>query len=202
MIRINLLPVKELAAAVQRRRELTIGVVVLSLAALLLIAAYFQQTWQLSELNSELASLRNDIQLINVKVKQLGDMQNKIKELNNKYRVIADLNKKKSGPVGVMESLSSATPSRLWLTEFKEAGGKLTIIGMAVDNQTVADFLKALAATAYYRDVELVETTQMAQDAGPYKKFSIRTSLHYLPQVETGKANSAGAPKTKEGKQG
>jgi len=202
MIRINLLPVKELVAAVQRRREMTIGVVVLSLAALLLIAAYLQQTWQISALSSELTTLRSDIQLINAKVKQVGDLQNKIKELNNKYGVIADLTKKKSGPVGVMESLSSATPSRLWLTEFKETAGKLTINGLAVDNQTVADFLKALAATAYYRDVELVETTQVAQDPGPFKKFSIRTTLDYLPRGETGKPKSDRAPVTKEGKQG
>jgi type IV pilus assembly protein PilN len=82
-----------------------------------------------------------------------------------------------------MESLSAATPSRLWLTEFKEIGGKLTIGGFAADNQTVADFLKALAATAYFRDVELVETAQGTQESGPFKKFVIRTSLFYAPQA-------------------
>jgi type IV pilus assembly protein PilN len=182
MIRVNLLPVKELLAAVRRRRELTIGAIVLGAAALVLVGLFLKQTYELSTLNNELTSLRNEIQTLNTKVKQVGDLQNKITDLNAKHKVIADLNRKKAGPVGVMESLSAATPARLWLTEFREIGGKVTVTGFAADNQTVADFLKGLAATAYFRDVELVETTQGAQDASPYKRFSIRAAVLYLPQ--------------------
>jgi type IV pilus assembly protein PilN len=182
MIRVNLLPVKELLAAVRRRQELTIGAIVLGAAALVLLGLFLKQTYELSTLNNELTSLRNEIQTLNTKVKQVGDLQNKIKELNAKHQVIADLNRKKAGPVGVMESLSAATPTRLWITEFREIGGRVTMLGFAADNQTVADFLKALAATPYFRDVELVETTQGAQDASPYKRFSIRAAVLYLPQ--------------------
>lgn len=198
MIRVNLLPIKELMAAVRRRREMTIGGIVLGAAALILVLLFAYQTYELSSLNSELTTLRNDIQALNVKVKEVGDLQNRIKEFTSKHKVIADLNKKKAGPVGVMESLSAATPSRLWLTEFKEIGGKLTISGLAADNQTVADFLKALAATAYFRDVELVETSQGSQEVGPFKRFSIRTAVFYLPQPAAAKPGTI-AP-AKEGK--
>ena len=183
MIRINLLPVKELMAAVRRRRELTLGAIILGSATLVLLGLFLKQTYELSALNNELTNLRNDIQALNTKVKQVGDLQNKIKDLNAKHKVIADLNRKKSGPVGVMESLSAATPARLWLTEFREIGGRVTVTGFAADNQTVADFLKGLAATVYFRDVELVETTQGAQEASPYKRFSIRATVLYLPQT-------------------
>ncbi|HVO93289.1 MAG TPA: PilN domain-containing protein [Terriglobales bacterium] len=200
MIRINLLPVKELMAAVRRRRELTIGSIVLGVAAFVLFVSFLYQTFELSTLNSELTTLRNDIQTLNVKVKEVGDLQNRIKEFSSKHKVIADLNKKKAGPVGVMESLSAATPSRLWLTEFKEIGGKLTISGFAADNQTVADFLKALAATAYFRDVELVETTQGSQEGGPFKRFTIRTAVYYLPQPAAKTAGGAAAATTQDKK--
>jgi type IV pilus assembly protein PilN len=198
MIHINLLPVRELVAGVRRRRELTVGTIVVGAAALILAGLFSYQVYELATLNSELTTLRNDIQALNVKVKEVGELQNRIKEFNSKHKVIADLNRKKSGPVGVMESLSVATPSRLWLTEFKEIGGKLTISGLAADNQTVADFLKSLATTVYFRDVELVETTQ-GQEAGAFKKFTIRTSLYYLPQPATGKKTAA-APAKEEKK--
>ena len=201
MIHVNLLPVKELLAAVRRRRELTLGTIVVGGAALILAGLFAYQVIELATLNSDLTTLRNEIQTLNVKVKEVGNLQNRIKEFNSKHKVIADLNRKKSGPVGVMESLSVATPSRLWLTEFKEIGGKLTISGFAADNQTVADFLKSLATTDYFRDVELVETTQGAQESGQFKKFTIRTAVYYLPQPATGKKpGTAGAP-AKEGKQ-
>lgn len=195
MIRINLLPVKERLAAVKRRRELTLGAAALGVATLILVGLFFKQTYELSALNNELASLRSEIQALNTKVKQVGELQNRIKEFNAKHKVITDLNRKKAGPVGVMESLSSSTPARLWLTEFREIGGRVTMTGFAADNQTVADFLKALATTAYFRDVELVETTQGAQDAGPYKRFAIRATILYLPQVVAASpASNAPAP--------
>lgn len=202
MIRVNLLPVKELMAAMRRRRELTIGGLVLGVALLIIVGLFSQQYYQISSLNSELAGLRNDIQALNTKVKQVGELQNRIKEFTSKHNVITGLNKKKSGPVGVMESLSAATPARLWLTEFKEIGGRLTINGIAADNPSVADFLKALAAFPYFRDVELVETTQGGQEVGPYKKFSIKSALSYLPQpAAVDKAGTTKIP-AKEEKRG
>jgi type IV pilus assembly protein PilN len=194
MIRINLLPVKELMAAVQRRRELTLGSIVLGAAALILIGLFLYQSYELSALNSELVDLRSEIQALNTKVKQVGQLQNRIKEFNARHKVIDDLNKKKAGPVGVMESLAGAAPTRLWLTEFRESGGRATMVGFAADNQTVAEFLTALAKTDYFREVELVETTQAPPDAGPYKRFSVRAAVLYLPQAPAAPAAAAPAP--------
>ncbi len=202
MIRVNLLPIKELMAATRRRRELTIGGLVFGVALLIIVGLFSQQYYQISSLNSELAGLRSDIQALNTKVKQVGELQSRIKEFTSKHNVISGLNKKKSGPVGVMESLSAATPAKLWLTEFKEIGGRLTINGLAADNPSVADFLKALAAFPYFKDVELVETTQGGQEVGPYKKFSIKALVSYLPQsVAADKAGTTKIP-AKEEKRG
>ena len=202
MIRVNLLPVKELLAAIRRRRELTIGGIVLGIAGLIIAVLFALQYYQLTSLNSELSTLRSEIQALNTKVKQVGDLQTRIKEFTAKHTVITDLNRKKAGPVGVMQSLSDATPTTLWLTEFKEIGGRLTMNGIAADNQTVADFLKALAKYPYFRDVELVETAQSAQDAGPYKRFAIRASVSYLPPTAAAVAAPGAKPSTKQEQRG
>ena len=179
MIRINLLPVKERKAEVSRRRELTLGGVVLGFTVLVLAGLYVYQLYRLSTLNSELVGLRDEIQALDVKVKQVGDLQNKIEEFKSKNKIIEDLERKKVGPVRVMESLSAAAPPSLWLTEFKDIGGNLVINGQAIDNQTVADFLKALVSSSYFKNVELVETTQGGPADGTYKKFSIKSVVSY-----------------------
>ena len=179
MIRINLLPVKERKAEVSRRRELTLGGVVLGSTVLVLAGLYVYQFYRLSTLNSELVGLRDEIQALDVKVKQVGDLQNKIEEFKSKNKIIEDLERKKVGPVRVMESLSAAAPPSLWLTEFKDIGGNLVINGQAIDNQTVADFLKALVSSSYFKNVELVKTTQGGPAAGTYKKFSIKSVVSY-----------------------
>ena len=181
MIRVNLLPFKELQAEVSRRREIVIGSVVLGAVVLLLAAAYFYQTYTLSRLENELAGLRSEIEALNIKVKEVGDLQNRIKEFKGKHKIIEELNKKKSGPVLVMESLSSATPTSLWLTELRESGGGVTMNGLAIDNQTIADFMKSLAASKYFTGVELVESTQGAGPNASLKRFSIKTGVVYRP---------------------
>ena len=137
MIRINLLPVKELKAEVVRRRELMIGGVSLALTGVLILGVYAHQWRQVSTVEKELEELRKELQVLNVKAKDVTELQRKVKEFEGKNKVIDDINKKKSGPVRVMESLAIATPSALWLTEFKEIGGNLTITGVAVDNISI-----------------------------------------------------------------
>jgi hypothetical protein len=66
MIRINLLPVKELKAEVVRRRELMIGGVSLALIGVLILLVYAYQWRQASTLERELDELRK-IQVLNVR---------------------------------------------------------------------------------------------------------------------------------------
>ncbi|MET0643871.1 MAG: hypothetical protein ABWZ17_05805, partial [Candidatus Binatia bacterium] len=103
MIRINLLPVKELKAEVVRRRELMIGGVSLALTGVLILGVYAYQWRQASSVEKELDELRNELQVLNVKAKDVAELQRKIKEFEGKNKVIEDINKKKSGPVRVME---------------------------------------------------------------------------------------------------
>ena len=195
MIRINLLPVKELKAEEVRRRELIIGGVSLALTGVLILGVYAHQWRQAAGLGKELEELRKELQVLNVKAKDVVELQRKIKDFAGKNKVIDDINKKKSGPVRVMESLALATPTTLWLTEFKETGGNLTITGVAVDNQTIAEFLKALAAHPYFSHTELVETTQNQQAGLPPRRFLIKSRLTYQPKVPPPSAvNPVSAP--------
>ncbi len=183
MIRINLLPTREQEAEVGRRQELVIAGVSLALTVIVLGAVFLNQASQVSGLEDQLGQLTSEITAINAKAKGVAELKNKIKTIRERLRIIDELSKKKTGPVRVMESLSSSTPKRLWLTEFKESGGAVTLSGLAIDNQTIAEFLKALSSSPYFQNVELVETTQVEEKGGRLKKFVMRSGLLYqLPQ--------------------
>jgi type IV pilus assembly protein PilN len=196
MIRINLLPVRELEAENVRRREMTIGGAVLGIGLLVMGGAYLFQWREQVRLENELTSLRSEIESLNVKVKEVGDLQNKIKDLGAKNKIFENLSKKRVGPVRVLESLSVAAPTSLWLTELRETGGNLVINGLAMDNQTIAEFMHALANSKYFNNVDLVEVVQEKSATPSLKKFSIKSALLYQPAetkpVETkGKAGPA-----------
>lgn len=193
MIRINLLSAREIRAEIGRRQNLTVAAASLGVTLALILIVFLYQFSRSTLLSSRLSGMRQEIAALESRAKEVTELQKNIGELKQKVKVIDDLSKKKVGPVRVMESLSGATPVRLWLTEFKENAGNLSLNGMAVDNQTVADFLKALSSTAYFKDVELVETSQAEQDKLLLKKFSLRSRLIYQPSVSASKSNDAGA---------
>lgn len=181
MIRINLLPVKQIKAEVGRRRDLALGALCLGVTVVAIAGLYVTQYGRAAYLEKELTNLRKELATLSVQAKDVTDLENKIKEVKSKHQVIEDINKKKAGPVLVMQSLSAATPGALWLTQFKETGGNLTITGVAVDNQTIAEFLKALGTHAYFKDTELVETTKTDQAGLPPRRFLIKSRLLYQP---------------------
>lgn len=202
MIRINLLPVREIEAKFGRRHELILAGLFVGLTIVLILGVYLFQSTRLSSLENGLAQLRKEVEALNTQVKGMEGIEKRIGVLKSKIKVIEDLNKKKTGPVRVMENLSSATPSRLWLTQFKETGGALSLNGLAVDNQTIAEFLKALSSSVYFNNVELVETTQIQQGDIPLKKFSIRSDLLYQPPPSASPKKGGAASAKKGGKQG
>jgi len=193
MIRINLLSAREIRAEIGRRQDLTVAAASLGVTLALILIVFLYQFSRSTLLSSRLSGMRQEIAALENRAKEVTELQKNIGELKQKVKVIDDLSKKKVGPVRVMESLSGATPVRLWLTEFKENAGNLSLNGMAVDNQTVADFLKALSSTAYFKDVELVETSQAEQDKLLLKKFSLRSRLVYQPLVPESKSSDTGA---------
>jgi len=179
VIRLNLLPVRELNAESDRRRDLTVAGISLVGTTLILMGIYLYQSAQLSKLAIELPAIRKEVEVLNGKVKELGNLEAKIKELKSKHKVIEDLRGQKMGPTLVMDSLAAAIPSSLWLIELKQSGGSLTINGLAMDNQSVAEFIRSLSLSDHFKNVELVETTQADPKVGPYKKFSIQSAISY-----------------------
>jgi type IV pilus assembly protein PilN len=184
MIRINLLSTREIEAEQGRRKDVVVTVLCLGGVAALCLVVFLYQFFRTTILQRQLAALKTEMASMEGAAKEVNDLQIKITALKQKLAVIDDLSKKKVGPVRVMETLSTSAPERLWLTEFKENGGSLTVTGMAVDNQTIADFLKALQSSQYFKDVDLVETVQSQQDKQALKKFAVRSRLLYQPQAE------------------
>src|SRR5262249_4352375 len=108
-----------------------------------------------------------------------------------KLRVIGQLEAKKVGPVRILADLSTATPDKLWLTEFSDTGGKFKVTGLGADEQTVADFLRRRNDSPLLPRVALAGASQVEQGGEKLKKFVISGSVDY--GAPAGGAMTAGA---------
>jgi type IV pilus assembly protein PilN len=199
MIRINLLPVKQAAQEERQRQEIIRAGLLLILLIALFVLLRVKQNHDIGQTEARIAAVEQTLKSLESQVRDVKDLEAKQKALDAKLKVISDLGRKRVGPVGVMNDLGKATPDRVWLTDFSEAGGSATITGHAVDNQIVAEFLRNLSMSRYFTTVDLVETTQEQSGENKLRKFIVKATINYAaaevkPATATAAATAAGKP--------
>ena len=179
MIRINLLPVREVEREAGRRQEARLVYLSVALVVVVLAGIEVASRMRLAPLKAEYAKLQSDIVALDKKSAELSKLEGERKELEEKLKTIATLEAKKIGPVNVLADLSDAAPEQVWLLEFKETGGLATISGLGLDDQTIAKFMRNLDGSPYFDNVDLVETTQSELDGVQLKRFVVNARLSY-----------------------
>lgn len=192
MIRINLIPTEEAERAAGRRRDLAIGTLALAAIAFLLVGAHLWQGVQLASAGRQLERLKTELARIAQPYADVQRMEQQKAELREKLKVIGQLEAKKVGPVRILADLATATPDKLWLTEFSDVGGTLKLAGLGVDEHTVADFLRRLGSLTFFHRVDLDETSQVDQGGAKLKKFLIQGQVDYAASAEGAQAAAAG----------
>ena len=117
-------------------------------------------------------------------------------DLNDKLHVIALLKKSKSGPVRVLDDLNTSIPDRSWLSTLKESENVLHIAGFALDNQTIAAFMKDLARSDFFESVDLEETKIAQKDGVKIRAFSLNSKINYAGKTKAVPTPSTLAPGT------
>ena len=155
MIRINLLPVR------QTQKRQTIQQQLLAGAAMVVMTIIVCIVWAASVSSTHDAKLKlkkqkqDELAQLQKIIGEVNEFNATKKELQEKLRVIDELRKSKSGPVRAMDDLASEIPNRVWVTEFAEASGAVTIKGQAIDHEDVSAFMKALQKSKYFTGVRL-----------------------------------------------
>ncbi len=187
MIRINLLPIKETERALGRRHQMSLVALGAATTLLIMLIPFLIQGRKLSNLNEEITQLTEEIQAMNLQVREVRDIDRLKREVQTKLRIIDDLNRKRIGPARVLEDLSGSTPDNLWLIDFNEVASSATFTGLALDNETIARFMRQLQNSPYFHSVDLVETSQQQQtgaanaDGSPsFTRFIVKAAIDYF----------------------
>lgn len=159
MIKINLLPFRAARKKENIKRQISIYVLVVLLLFSTMGFVFIRLNSRLSSLQAERDRTKKELAEYAGTNKKLAELKNKIQEIRAKLDVIRDLEKKKTGPVLLLDELTTAVPKgKLWLTSLREKGGALTLEGTAMDNNTVALFMTNLEKTPHITSVDLKST--------------------------------------------
>lgn len=174
MIRINLLPVKQL----KKKKRLRNEVIVFSAAfvGLLLILALvgLGLSQKISHLKGDIAGLQRKKASYQPILNKIKKLQADKKKLETKLAAIKELKQDSQLTVRVLDEVASRTPSsRLWLKSLKQSKGQLQLAGVALDNATIAQFMQQLNASPYFADADLSSSSQLEIAGRKLKSFSL-----------------------------
>ena len=179
MIRINLMPRAEARRQAARARDRQVAILILAaLVAIIALTEFFTRRTA-NRVQAEADEHQAELAQLSQKHNAAIQLDRKRKELEAKVQTIKVLERQRKGPVHVLDDLGAATPDTLWLTEMRESGGMVTLMGRGLDNQTIALFMRNLSASPYFTNVDLVETKQVEEGQAKLKEFSIRANVLY-----------------------
>jgi len=195
MIEINLLPVREARRAADLRQQGTQLLLVTILVAACIGYAHSQVTSRITTSQRRIVQMEADIKQFQPQLDQVAAFRKKKANLEKKIDVIDNLDRARSGPVRVLDELSTHTPERLWLTNFSTQGRKILLQGASLDNELVAVLLHALGESPYFAKVDL-DSTELGGERDGLKIVTFKLQA----VLAAPKAKNDAKPGNKKGK--
>ena len=176
MIEINLLPVREARRKESLRFQFTIFA--LTIFLLLLIIAYLN--WNVNKkekyINAQLKKVQEEVEQLKIKVGEIDELKKQKEKLEQKVSVIKELERGRLRATFILGELSQKIPDKVWIDSLDKSGRTLKMTGVALDNETIANFMTSLEQSKYFSGIELEVTEQINKGDLKLQKFTLRCS--------------------------
>ena len=155
MTKINLLPWRD-ELREQRKKKFVafcVGVAALGVASVFSGWVYFDQKLDDQEQANQLIVSTN--QNLDAQLKSLDGLQERRNAIIERMKLIQGLQGQRPITVRLVDELVRVTPPTMYLSKFTRTGDKFTIEGKAESPNTVAELLRNLEASPWYRNAFL-----------------------------------------------
>ena len=177
MIRINLLSDREAIRKETTRQQVSIFILSICLVLVILGGIQFYQYRQKKDLEQRIQYVQEELKELQKKVGEVEKYKEAKNELETKLQIIDRLEKDKMLVVQLLDGIGETIPDKMWLQDLGFKGAKLSLEGYAVDNETIATFMKQLERTKSFQTVELVLTEKKEVEGVGMKHFSLVATL-------------------------
>jgi type IV pilus assembly protein PilN len=190
MIRINLLPYRAAKKKENIRRQVSIFLLSIVAVALLVYVYNASLNNKIEKISADITSTQAQVTKYKKINEEIAEIKKKLDLLNRKIEVIESLERDRKVPVQTMDDLYQLlVQKRMWYTKIEDQAQNIKVNGIAIDNQTVADYMTRVEKSDNYQNVRLAAIKQhklQGQDLR-LKQFEVTFSR----QVETGPGNQA-----------
>lgn len=186
MIRINLLPFRTARKKENVRRQLSILLSSLLLVFALMFYINLRLNNQIKEVNNKIQNTKAEIAKYEKINKEIAEIKGKLEVLKTKMKVIGDLEADRYESVRYMDAMTKLiVPNRMWFVSFDTTGKTVNISGVAVDSQTVADFMTRIEGSKLFETVNLKTIKKQMVRQASLKNFEISCNKYAKQEVKS-----------------
>ena len=174
MLKINLLPIRQLQKRAKAKKQF-FGMLFLFLLVLALLALVgYSQVQNIKTLTARVNSLSAEKAKYTPILQKIAKLKKTREELERKTAVIKKLKSESSLTVRVLDEVANSVDnSRLWLKSLNQQNSSLTLKGVALDNQTIAQFMDTLKASPFVQNVSLTNSSLTVISGRNLKSFDL-----------------------------
>jgi type IV pilus assembly protein PilN len=196
MIRINLLPHREMRRERRKKDFIGLGVLTTIVAATLVFLVGIYNANQISRQEERNQFVKKKNEELDNKIKEIASLRQEIEALKARQKAVEDLQSDRTVPVHILDELVKYTPEGIFFKQIKQEEKKLTLLGLAQSNEKVSELLRNLQSnTPWMERPELIEiksfTLPVANSKEGKKVFEFQLST----LIKSSPAPDPNAPK-------
>lgn len=174
MLKINLLPVRQLKKRAKAKKQLfgMSGLFILVLAVLMIVGVL--QAQKISNLQTDITALQREKNSYTPTLNKIAKLKKERAELERKTAIIKKLKSESSLTVRLLDEVANRIDNqRMWLVSLNQANSSLSLSGIALDNQTIAQFMDNLKDSPFIMDVTLANSSLKVVSGRNLKSFAL-----------------------------
>jgi len=179
MARINLLPWREEARRERQRQFLysLMGTLVLGAVLVLLVGLFFDQ--RISHQEARNQQIQVEINRLEQRIARIRELEATRNRLLSRKQIIESLQASRSLTVELLDKLAKTIPVGITLTNVRQQGFNLTLLGTSQSNARVSAYLQSLDGMDLFVKPELQYVRAADKPASPIEayEFAIRVRL-------------------------
>ena len=181
MIQINLLPTLGGKSAKDDKQFLLVYAVCIFLTLATVTYLWISQSGQINTANNRLGALNRQVQHYAKYDRMLKDLKSRLALIKRKTEVVKTLEKDRDLTVRAMALLSAEMPvGKMWFENLKQNAGTMTLKGVALSNEAIAEFMRNLESSPYVEkgSVSLQHSRQVAIQNRKLREFQMSYQFH------------------------
>lgn len=177
MMRINLLPYRQIRRAERQREFNLMAVATVIAAAVIVFLGHTIISAKIDTQDERNHRLQKAITKLDKEIAEIKELKEKIQEMKDKKEVVEDLQRNRSQSVILLDEISRQLPQGTFLKSIKQKGAFIEIEGVADSNARIAALLRNLGDSKVMYSPNIVQIQAVMIGNIKYNDFKMNVRL-------------------------